>query len=124
MSLNIHAGWLPLLALACALPAARAQTVTGAEIQEQWVGKEVIGRANNGARIIMTMSADGTAKLLPLGSLQASLSQGLSNLGQSLGDLWTGQRRNPPTPYWDHESAQRPAATRVTDRPPTSFGPN
>jgi len=64
MSLSIHAGWLPLLALACALPAARAPTVTGAEIQEQWVGKEVIGRTNNGARVIMTMSADGTAKLL------------------------------------------------------------
>jgi hypothetical protein len=66
MKRNLNPGWLPMLALALVgwLPAARAQPVTGAEIQEKWVGKEVTGRAGNGARIIMTMNADGTAKLL------------------------------------------------------------
>jgi hypothetical protein len=64
MNRNMKTTWLPMLALACALPAAGAQTVSGAEIQEKWVGKEVTGRANNGARIVMTMNADGTAKLL------------------------------------------------------------
>jgi hypothetical protein len=64
MKRNMKLRWLPMLALACVLPAARAQTVTGAEIQEKWVGKEILGRAGNGARIIMTMNADGTAKLL------------------------------------------------------------
>jgi hypothetical protein len=64
MNRKMKTTWLPLLALACAVPAARAQTVTGAENQEQWVGKEVIGRANNGARVVMTMNPDGTARLL------------------------------------------------------------
>jgi hypothetical protein len=64
MNRKMKATWLPVLVLACALPIARAQTVTGAEIQEQWVGKEVIGRAGNGARVVMTMNADGTARLL------------------------------------------------------------
>ncbi|NRF70087.1 hypothetical protein HLB44_24070 [Aquincola sp. S2] len=51
--------------------AAHAQEVTGKEIQEQWVGKEIVGRAPNGARVIMTMNADGSAKLL-IGALPDS----------------------------------------------------
>lgn len=45
-----------------------AETVAGSEIQAQWVGKEVTGRAPNGARVLMTMNADGSAKLL-IGSM-------------------------------------------------------
>ena len=54
------------IALACLMTGASAQTevVTGPEIQAQWVGKEIVGRVGNGARVVMTMNADGTAKLL------------------------------------------------------------
>ena len=69
MNIHVVAG----LALAGVVTGASAQTetVTGAEIQAQWVGKEVVGRAANGARVQMTMNADGTAKLL-VGSMPDS----------------------------------------------------
>lgn len=44
--------------------AASAQPVPGSEIQETWVGKELRGRAPNGARVLMTLNADGSANLL------------------------------------------------------------
>jgi hypothetical protein len=55
---------LAAVAVAAPLSQAQEQIVTGPEIQSQWIGKDVLGRTNNGARVLMTLAADGSAKLL------------------------------------------------------------
>jgi hypothetical protein len=82
---------LPSLLLlgAAAVASAQSDTLSGTEIQQLWVGKEVIGRAPNGSRVIMTMSADGTARLL-IGSQPDSGSWRLSETGYCA--TWKGLR--------------------------------
>ena len=56
-----------LLATAVLLlpPAAWGQddVVTGAQLQELWAGKELVGNAANGSRIFMRFEKDGTASI-------------------------------------------------------------
>jgi hypothetical protein len=42
---------------------AQEVSVTGKEIQDNWVGKTLLGTAANGAPVTMVLSADGTATL-------------------------------------------------------------
>jgi hypothetical protein len=53
-------------ALAFVLPAlvwAQDTPVTGQEVQEVWVGKELVGTVANGARFFMRFEKDGTASI-------------------------------------------------------------
>jgi hypothetical protein len=53
---------LMLVALATAA-AAQDGPVSGKEIQETWVGKELLGTTANGAKVVMKLEANGKAAL-------------------------------------------------------------
>jgi hypothetical protein len=54
-----------LLVLCCAMeqPSAQETPVTPKEIQDTWIGRELLGSAASGAPVVMRLEADGSASL-------------------------------------------------------------